>query len=86
MSLGFSSPEAGPVKGLTGGEKLAFEEEREPENSFEVDDFLPSEKKCFEVLRDLRWSEGVYCPRCGSERTAEHGFSSKFLIWNIFLL
>ncbi|KXA89240.1 hypothetical protein AKJ57_05635, partial [candidate division MSBL1 archaeon SCGC-AAA259A05] len=38
---------------------------------------MPSEEKCFEVLRDLRWSDGVYCPRCGSERVISHGEAQK---------
>jgi len=56
---------------------LPSEEGIEPENGFESDDFIPSEKKCFEVLRDMRWSDGVYCPRCGSKRISKHGGAKK---------
>lgn len=44
---------------------------------FKVDDFMPSERKCFEEFRKIRWKEGVRCPRCGSENVRGHGEARK---------
>ena len=30
--------------------------------------------KCFETVRDLRWSDGIFCPHCGSARLIKRGF------------
>ena len=30
--------------------------------------------KCFEVIRELRWSDGVECPVCGSTKIKKRGF------------
>ncbi|KXA91293.1 hypothetical protein AKJ57_01765 [candidate division MSBL1 archaeon SCGC-AAA259A05] len=38
---------------------------------------MPSEEKCFEVLRELRWEDGIRCPRCGSGNVREHGEARK---------
>lgn len=29
--------------------------------------------KCYEQLRELRWPEGIYCPRCGSDNVTRQG-------------
>jgi len=36
--------------------------------------FLVDNAKCFEVIRDLRWSEGVKCPECGASKINKRGF------------
>ena len=35
---------------------------------------LIDDAKCFEVLRQLRWSLGVTCPGCQSKRVVKRGF------------
>ena len=39
-------------------------------------DLLDNEK-CYEQLRQLRWSQGVYCPRCGSFHISKRGKHNK---------
>lgn len=34
---------------------------------------MPSEEKCAEVLRELRWKGGVKCPRCTSAEVTKQG-------------
>lgn len=34
---------------------------------------LIDEKKCYETVRELRWSEGVSCPHCGSKEVKLRG-------------
>ncbi|CAA6802685.1 MAG: Unknown protein, partial [uncultured Thiotrichaceae bacterium] len=29
--------------------------------------------KCYEQLRELRWPEGICCPRCGSDNVTRQG-------------
>ena len=36
-------------------------------------DFMPPEQKCAEVLRELRWRDGVKCPRCTSAEVFKFG-------------
>ena len=35
---------------------------------------LIDDAKCFETVRDLRWSDGIFCPPCGSARLIKRGF------------
>ena len=35
---------------------------------------LIDEAKCYEVLRELRWPEGVRCPKCGATDIIKRGF------------
>lgn len=35
---------------------------------------LIDDAKCFEVLRQIRWSEGVICPCCQSNQVVKRGF------------
>ena len=35
---------------------------------------LIDDTKCFEVVRQLHWPEGVRCPACGSAAIAKRGF------------
>src|SRR5262245_35441172 len=30
--------------------------------------------KCYQVVRDLRWPDGVRCPQCDSERVTRQGY------------
>jgi len=35
---------------------------------------LLDDTKCYEIVRDLRWPEGVACPRCHSKAISKQGF------------
>ncbi|MDW8327275.1 MAG: transposase [Anaerolineales bacterium] len=35
---------------------------------------LVDDAKCYELVRQLRWPEGVRCPRCGSAQVTKQGF------------
>ena len=35
---------------------------------------LIDEQKCYETVRQLRWSEGVNCCKCGSKHVVKRGF------------
>ena len=35
---------------------------------------LVDDAKCYEVIRQLRWPEGVRCPVCGSTQISKRGF------------
>jgi len=35
---------------------------------------LIDEKKCYETVRQLRWPEGVSCPKCNSQHVVKRGF------------
>jgi transposase-like protein len=37
---------------------------------------LLDDKKCYEVVRELRWSEDVTCPQCNSKNITKRGFHS----------
>ena len=39
--------------------------------------FIPDEKRALEVFRKIRWSNGVYCPKCGSSHVHKRGFVGK---------
>lgn len=39
----------------------------------DIKSFMPSEKECALVLRDVRWLGGVICPVCGSRSVVKHG-------------
>jgi len=36
--------------------------------------YLIDDAKCFAVIRELRWSDGVRCPKCGSGAVNKRGF------------
>ena len=38
---------------------------------------LIDEAKCYEIIRELRWSDGVKCPHCGSKQINKRGFREK---------
>lgn len=38
---------------------------------------LVDDSRCYEVVRQLRWPEGVRCPRCQSPAIAKRGFHSQ---------
>ncbi|MDY6789070.1 MAG: transposase, partial [Candidatus Nanohaloarchaea archaeon] len=38
-----------------------------------MEDFLPSEERCAEVLRAVRWNDGIYCLYCSSEKVVKNG-------------
>lgn len=38
---------------------------------------LIDDAKCYEVVRQLRWTEGVRCPHCGTERVGKRGFHNR---------
>jgi transposase-like protein len=35
---------------------------------------LLDDTKCYETVRELRWPEGVACPRCHSKAISKQGF------------
>ncbi len=35
---------------------------------------LIDEQKCYETVRQLRWSEGVTCSKCGAKSVVKRGF------------
>ena len=35
---------------------------------------LIDDAKCFAVVRELRWPDGVRCPKCGSDAVKKRGF------------
>ena len=35
---------------------------------------LIDEAMCFQAVRDLRWPDGVKCPRCQTDTVAKRGF------------
>jgi transposase-like protein len=37
---------------------------------------LIDDQKCYEVVRELRWPEGVTCPECNSRQVSKRGFHS----------
>ncbi len=38
---------------------------------------LIDDAKCYGVVRDMRWPEGVKCPHCGSGEIIKRGFHSQ---------
>lgn len=37
---------------------------------------LIDDQKCYEVVRELRWAEGITCPKCKSKNITKRGFHS----------
>jgi transposase-like protein len=35
---------------------------------------LIDDAKCYAVIRDMRWPDGVKCPDCGSDAVTKRGF------------
>lgn len=35
---------------------------------------LIDDKKCFEAIRELRWPEGIRCPKCEAKKINKRGF------------
>ena len=48
-------------------------EDKKPVVKFCAGDFMPTEERCAEVLRKLRWKDGVRCPRCNSKNVVKYG-------------
>lgn len=38
---------------------------------------IVDDAKCYEVVRELRWPEGVRCPKCGSGEISKRGYHSQ---------
>ena len=38
---------------------------------------LIDERKCYEVVREMRWPDGTRCPNCGSGEVKKRGFHSR---------
>ena len=38
---------------------------------------LIDDAKCYEVVRQLRWPEGIGCPKCGSGQVNKRGFHNR---------
>lgn len=45
---------------------------------FSIDDFMPTEEKCVEVLRKLRWPNGLKCIYCKSKAVVSNGKYGKY--------
>jgi hypothetical protein len=41
---------------------------------------LLDDAKCFELVRQTRWPQGVRCPKCGGEHVARNGRDDTSLI------
>ncbi len=41
-------------------------------NEILITDLL-DEQKCYELIRQIRWQDGVRCPECGSEEIRKNG-------------
>jgi len=39
---------------------------------------LIDDAKCYQVIRDLRWPEGVHCPQCGSQPILKRGHHDRY--------
>lgn len=39
--------------------------------------FVPDDEKALEIFRCIRWSEGVHCPDCHSDKVYKRGFVRK---------
>jgi transposase-like protein len=50
-------------------------------NLFELMEDFESEKACRETLAELRWPEGVKCPRCNGDR---HAYDSERYVWDCY--
>jgi transposase-like protein len=48
---------------------------------FQLMDEFGSEKACREALAELRWPEGVKCPRC---QTDKHAYDSERYVWDCY--
>jgi transposase-like protein len=42
---------------------------------------LMDDAKCYETVRDIRWSEGVKCPHCGSAKVI---YLAKNRVWKCY--
>jgi len=38
-----------------------------------INDFMPTERKCLSLFRQLRWPSGVVCPLCSSKHVVNNG-------------
>lgn len=50
-------------------------------NLFQLMDDFDSEKECREALADLRWPDGVTCPRCQHDK---HAYDSERYVWDCY--
>ena len=52
-----------------------------PVNLFDLMDDYDTEKECREALAEIRWPQGVKCPRCNGER---HAYDSERYVWDCY--
>lgn len=52
-----------------------------PINLFDLMDDFDTEKECRVALAEIRWPQGVKCPRCDSER---HSYDSERYVWDCY--
>lgn len=38
---------------------------------------IPDDDKVINLIKSIRWSVGLYCPKCGSKNVIKHGFVGK---------
>lgn len=46
---------------------------------FSISDFMPSEAKCVNVIRKLRWPNGIECVHCHSSHVVKYGSQRKHI-------
>ncbi len=46
-----------------------------------IDSFMPHEEECIETLREMRWPDGVICPRCGSDNVVKDGVRGRYQMY-----
>jgi len=41
---------------------------------------IPDDDNVLNLIKSIRWSMGLYCPKCGSKTVIKHGFVGKTLL------
>jgi len=39
--------------------------------------YIHNDERAMEIFRRIRWSNGLYCPKCNSLSIQKHGFQGK---------
>lgn len=45
---------------------------------YDYREFIANEAACIELLRDIRWPEGIECPKCGYKKLWKLGSADDF--------
>ncbi len=46
-----------------------------------IGSFMPREEECISTLREMRWPDGVTCPRCGSDGVVKDGVRGRYQMY-----